>query len=102
MWVSDYQFDSSTVMMMSGECIKELSTDEASYERALESDVVGRLNAVLEVFMCVYVICMIVCFCLCIHMYYQRINMILFYTETIVILKKFVGKKVWRIGVQNT
>ena len=48
----------STVMMLCGECMKELSNDEAYYERALESDVVGRLNALLEVFVsvsfCVY------------------------------------------------
>ena len=36
-------------MTMCGECMKELSNDEACYERALESDVVGRLNALLEV-----------------------------------------------------
>ena len=48
----------STVMMLCGECMKELSNDEAYYERALESDVVGILNALLEVFVsvsfCVY------------------------------------------------
>ena len=67
---SDYHFDSSTVMMMSGECMRELSTDEASYERALESDVVGRLNAILEVCLC----CVVCehdsrCLCLCVRMF---------------------------------
>lgn len=36
------------VMMLCGECLKELSNDEAHYERALESDIVGKLNAILE------------------------------------------------------
>ena len=62
-------------MMLCGECIRELSNDEAYYERALESDVVGRLNALLEVFICLHVylcapwarVCMCVCMCVCVR-----------------------------------
>ena len=39
-------------MAMCGECVRELSSDEAHYERALETDVVGNLNALLEVYVC--------------------------------------------------
>ena len=42
-------------MAMCGECLKELSSDEAHYERALDTDVVGNLNALLEVCVCVCV-----------------------------------------------
>ena len=52
------------VMMMCGDCMKELSSDEAYFERTLESDVFGRLNALLEVFVYVYDM-HIVCTCAC-------------------------------------
>jgi len=39
----------SIVMTLCGDCERELSCHEANYERELEADVVGRLNALLEV-----------------------------------------------------
>ena len=41
--------DFSTVMMICGDCERELSSHETTYERALEADVVCRLNSILEV-----------------------------------------------------
>ncbi|XP_065899740.1 rho GTPase-activating protein 44-like isoform X2 [Dysidea avara] len=37
-----------TVMMICGDCERELSSHETTYERALEADVVCRLNSILE------------------------------------------------------
>ena len=57
-------------MMMCGECMRELSNDEAYYERALESDVVGKLNTLLEVVVCV---CLSVCLSVC-HPLYENVQ----------------------------
>ena len=36
-------------MTLCGDCERELSCHEATYERELEADVVGKLNTLLEV-----------------------------------------------------
>jgi len=36
-------------MTLCGDCERELSSHEATYERALEADVVGKITSILEV-----------------------------------------------------